>query len=328
MTRNPLNDLADALEPQMTAVNALILKNLGSDVPMAQDIASGLIEAGGKRIRPLLTLAFGQIFNADDVSVQKLAAAVEFIHSATLLHDDVVDNSDLRRGIKTANSEFGNAAPVLVGDFLFARAFELMVEAGDINALDVLAKTSAKIAEGEVLQLSTKGDMSSGQDTYFKIIEAKTAILFAASTQVSAVLANSDRKHAHDYGLNLGLAFQIMDDVLDYDADAPKLGKSLGDDFREGKMTLPVWIAYDLGDEEEKDFWARTMSNRGGKHVQDDMDLATAMKYLRKHDVFEASKKIAYKHADEAQAALLKLPKHELTKMLKNLVSFVVERDF
>jgi len=309
----------------MDAVNSLILNHLGSDVPMAQEIAKNLIDAGGKRIRPLLTLAFAQIFNADDIAIQKLAAAVEFIHSATLLHDDVVDESDLRRGIKTANANFGNAAPILVGDFLFARAFELMVEAGDMNALDLLAKTSGKIAEGEVLQLSTKGDMTSGQDIYFKIIEAKTAILFAASTEISAVLSNQNRASARDYGLHLGLAFQIMDDVLDYDADEPKLGKSLGDDFRDGKMTLPVWISYDEGSDTERDFWTRTMGN---KPTQTDEDLTTAMKYLRAQDAFEKAKKVAYIHADKAIGALDKLPNHDVKKALKNLVHFVVERDY
>lgn len=323
MTQTPLNILYDQLSDDMAAVNDLIIEHMGSDVPMAQTIASGLIEAGGKRIRPLLTLAFGHILGADLIKTKQLAAAVEFIHSATLLHDDVVDESDQRRGIKTANAHFGNAAPILVGDFLFARAFELMVETGDLNVLKLLSKTSSDIAQGEVLQLATKGDMTSGQEIYFKIIEAKTAILFAAGTQSPATLTDHYEEIARAYGLHLGMAFQIMDDVLDYAADAPKLGKSLGDDFREGKLTLPVWIAYEAGNETEQDFWYRTMS----KNSQNDEDLATAMKYLRAHNAFDQSIIVAETHVQKAKDALAKLPDHNLTNILSSLVDFVVARD-
>lgn len=318
----PLDRLAEKLAPDMDAVNALILDHLGSDVPMAQEIAQGLIAAGGKRIRPLLTLAFGKIAGADDDAVRKMAAAVEFIHSATLLHDDVVDASDLRRGQPSANAVFGNAAPVLVGDFLFARAFELMVEADNLPALALLARTSGEIAQGEVLQLSVKGDLSSGLDTYYKIIEAKTAVLFAASTQVPTILAGDSGDAARAYGIHLGMAFQIMDDVLDYAAEQPKLGKTLGDDFAEGKMTLPVWLAYADANAEEKAFWQRTMADADQKTG----DLETAMTHLKRHDAFDRSLAVAYEHADKGRAALAALNAHDLKDDLSGLLDFVVNR--
>lgn len=320
----PLDRLAEKLAPDMEAVNTLILDHLGSDVPMAQEIASGLITAGGKRIRPLLTLAFGKIMGAPDNAVRMMAAAVEFIHSATLLHDDVVDESDLRRGQPSARAMFGNSAPILVGDFLFARAFELMVKADNLPALSLLARTAGDIAQGEVLQLSVKGVLSAGVDTYYKIIEAKTAVLFAASTQVPAILAAQDKAEeaARAYGIHLGLAFQIMDDVLDYAAEQPKLGKTLGDDFAEGKMTLPVWLALDKASAEEKNFWTRTMA----EHNQTKGDLSLAMDILREHDAFDASLKIAYSHADQGRMALATLPQNKLTQDLSELLDFVVER--
>jgi octaprenyl-diphosphate synthase len=321
----PLDRLADTLAPDMDAVNALILAHLGSEVPLAQEIAQSLIEAGGKRIRPLLTLAGGAIASAPSEAAHQLAAAIEFIHSATLLHDDVVDESDLRRGQPSAYALHGNAAPVLVGDFLFARAFELMVRAGNIKALDLLARTAARIAEGEVLQLSVKGDLSAGADIYFKIIEAKTAVLFAAATEVGAILAggrNADAARA--YGLHLGMAFQIVDDVLDYAAQQPALGKTLGDDFKEGKITLPIWLALDSANEEERAFWRRTLAD----HDQRDGDLDRAMEILTAHDVFTRARIIAQDHAAKAREALETLPAHALTPVLTDLLDFVLERKF
>lgn len=321
---SPLNTLADRLAPDMEAVNALILAHLGSDVPMAQTIAQGLITAGGKRIRPLLTLAFGKIMGADDDKVRQMAAAVEFIHSATLLHDDVVDESDLRRGNPSANATFGNAAPVLVGDFLFARAFQMMVQPGNLSALELLARTAGDIAQGEVLQLSVKNNLDSGIDTYFKIIEAKTAVLFAASTEVAAILADKPREAARAYGLHLGMAFQIMDDVLDYAAQKPALGKNIGDDFHEGKMTLPVWLALAEGDAREQAFWMRTM----GEHIQTGDDLEQALAILRKHYAFAQAHNVAQIHAQKAQQALGNLSSSEFTPILSELLDFVLTREY
>lgn len=319
---SPLDRLADHLSPDMAAVNALILQHLGSEVPMAQDIAQNLIEAGGKRIRPLLGLAFGNIHGADMDKVRKLAAAIEFIHSATLLHDDVVDASDLRRGKPSANAVYGNAAPILVGDFLFARAFELVVQAENIPAFAILARTAGEIAQGEVLQLSVKGDLSVSRSTYDKIIAAKTAVLFAAATEIGAVLANAEGSAARAYGYHLGLAFQIMDDVLDYDAEQPKLGKTLGDDFREGKLTLPVWLALEKADDTERAFWQRTMGDRD----QQENDLHKALDILRRHDSLTASKDVARMEADKARQALTRLPDHPLKADLADLLDFVLAR--
>ncbi len=318
----PLDRLAEHLAPDMDAVNALILDHLGSDVPMAQEIAQGLIAAGGKRIRPLLTLAFGKIMGAPDEAVRLMAASVEFIHSATLLHDDVVDESDLRRGQPSANATFGNAAPILVGDFLFARAFELMVKAQSLPALSLLARTAGEIAQGEVLQLSVKGDLTAGIETYNKIIEAKTAVLFAAATEVSAILANKDSAAARAYGLHLGMAFQIMDDVLDYIAETPALGKTTGDDFMEGKITLPVWLALASAEKEELGFWNRALkANARNQH-----DLDTAQAFLRHGNRFGESLKIAHKHATKGAMALEALPQNELTPLLSDLLDFVLQR--
>lgn len=319
----PLDDLGDLLADEMKAVNAMILSHLGSDVPLAQTIAAGLIAAGGKRIRPLLTLAFGRIFAADPVNTYRMAAGIEFIHSATLLHDDVVDSSTLRRGQPTANAVFGDAAPVLVGDFLFARAFEIMVQTGSLDALAMVAQTSSGLAQGEVLQLAVKGDLTTGVATYAKIIEAKTALLFAAATESAAIIGKGDRNAARAYGLHLGMAFQIMDDMLDYAAAQPKLGKTLGDDFREGKMTLPVWLALEDADSAERVFWTRTMS----EHIQTEDDLSRAMDILNRHDAFARSRMVAQDHADKAAAALEQWTGSALHAPLLRLLDFVVDRE-
>ncbi len=319
---SPLDRLADALAPEMAQVNTLILKHLGSEVPLAQEIGSGLIASGGKRIRPLLTLAGASLFGPVNDNAQLLAAAIEFIHSATLLHDDVVDMSDLRRGAPSANAIHGNAAPVLVGDFLFARAFELMVDAKSLPALALLARTAGDIAQGEVLQLSVKGDLDAGIATYNRIIEAKTAVLFAAATEVGAILAGHDSAAARAYGLHLGMAFQIVDDVLDYAAATPKLGKTLGDDFAEGKITLPVWIALDGASRNETIFWQRTMR----EHIQEKDDLARAMEILARHDAFDKALTAAETHAGKAREALSTLPATQLTPVLSDLLDFVLAR--
>ena len=249
----------------MNAVNAVILDRMQSRIPLIPELAGHLIAGGGKRMRPMLTLASARLIGYTGTRHHRLAAAVEFIHTATLLHDDVVDGSDLRRGKRTANIIWGNPASVLVGDFLFSRSFELMVEADSLKALKILSNASAVIAEGEVNQLTAVRRIDLGEDRYLDIIGAKTAALFAAACRVAAVVADrSDEEElALDaYGRNLGIAFQLVDDAIDYTSDATTMGKDAGDDFREGKMTLPVILAYARGDEEDRRFWKDAVEGR------------------------------------------------------------------
>ena len=230
-----------------------------------------------------------------------LAACVEFIHTATLLHDDVVDESQLRRGLASANAVFGNKASVLVGDFLFARAFQLMVEDGSLRVLDILSHAAATIAEGEVLQLATQNDLSTSEARYLDVVRGKTAALFAAACQVGAVVADrpGDEETAlAEYGMNLGIAFQLVDDALDYAADQATLGKAVGDDFREGKITMPVLVAYGAGEESERVFWRRTLEDS----EQDEADLATAMRLVEDRGAIRATLDRAAGFARERQA--------------------------
>ena len=254
-----------------------------------------------------------------------LAAAVEFIHSATLLHDDVVDESALRRGQKPANLIWGNSASILVGDFLFARAFNLMVEAGSMEALGILSTAASVIAEGEVQQLAALRDIEMTEDAYMSVIKGKTAELFAAATEVSPVIANrpiAERKALRDYGMKLGLAFQLVDDALDYGGVESALGKSVGDDFREGKVTLPVIRAFKAATEDEKAFWRRVIV----KHEQEDKDLERAISLLRSTGALTSTLDMAKRFADEAQQGLDIFPASPVRDTLKDLVSFVVER--
>ncbi len=293
---SPLDQLGDVLHDDMVAVNKVILDRMQSDVPMIPELAGYLIAAGGKRIRPLLTLACASLFNDMSDNPKKLAAAVEFIHTATLLHDDVVDGSDQRRGKATANEVFGNQASVLVGDFLFARAFELMVETGNINALNSLARASATITEGEVLQMSLIGKTDITRDHYFKVIEAKTAALFAASCEVAPILTGKDSAPFTHYGHALGMSFQIIDDVMDY--TSPKMGKDKGDDFMEGKITLPLIIAMEQADEMDKDFLKSTIANPSLDNLDD------FIACLEKYNAFEQSIEIAQEYSHQASEAL------------------------
>ncbi|NNC51860.1 MAG: polyprenyl synthetase family protein, partial [Erythrobacter sp.] len=242
----------------MNQVNQVILDRMQSEVPLIPALAGHLISGGGKRLRPMLTLAGAELVGYTGARHYKLAAAVEFIHTATLLHDDVVDGSDLRRGKAAANIIFGNPATVLVGDFLFSRSFELMTEDGSLKVLKILSGASAIIAEGEVDQLTAQRKIDTSEQRYLHIIRAKTAALFAAASRIAAVVAecsDEEEQALDEYGRNLGVAFQLVDDALDYDADAAQMGKDRGDDFREGKMTLPVILAYARGSEEEREFW-------------------------------------------------------------------------
>ena len=300
-----LDPLVNLLADDMKAVNAMILQRLASDVPLIPELAGHLIAAGGKRIRPMMTLAGAQIAGGSAHAVG-LATAVEFIHSATLLHDDVIDESNLRRGRDTANALWGNEASVLVGDFLFARAFELMVEAGDITVLGQLANASARITEGEIKQMTIAGMPDTPQDAYFDVITGKTAILFAAAAAAGAKLAGAnddDVAVMHDYGLQLGLAFQIMDDAMDYGVSSSAMGKNTGDDFIDQKITLPVILAWQDGDANDREFWQRTMGD--GNFA--DGDLATAQAILASHDAIDRSIAIAGDYANAAIAALSRL---------------------
>lgn len=325
-TPHPLDRLSALLGDDMQQVNTMIVRNMHSEVQLIPQLAAYLIAAGGKRIRPLLTLATTRLYGDMGPRPYGLSASVEFIHTATLLHDDVVDESVERRGKSSANIVFGNQASVLVGDFLFSRAFQLMVQDGSLDVLRILSTASAVIAEGEVLQLSAANDLSTTLDHYKAIIGAKTAALFAAACEIGPVIAGSGpqaQQAMRDYGHNLGLAFQIADDVLDYTADEAKLGKTVGDDFREGKLTAPVLIALGEADEQERAFWTRTM----GELQQTPDDLAAAITLLNKHRAFEKGLDMARNYAALAEQALLTAPASPIRDSLLDILKFSVERD-
>ena len=275
-----LDPMIQLVASDLNHVNAVILERMQSDVALIPELAGHLIAGGGKRMRPMLTLASARLLDYPGGRHHKLAAAVEFIHTATLLHDDVVDGSGLRRGRRTANIIWGNPASVLVGDFLFSRAFELMVEDGSLKVLRILSGTSAIIAEGEVNQLTAVRRIDLSEERYLDIIGAKTAALFAAACRIAAVVAerpDADETALDAYGRNLGIAFQLVDDAIDYVSDASTMGKDAGDDFREGKMTLPVILAYARGSEAERDFWKDAVSGRRTR----DEDFAEAIRLVR-----------------------------------------------
>ncbi|BCI72163.1 polyprenyl synthetase family protein [Sphingomonas sp. S17] len=276
-----LDPMIRLVADDMNAVNQVIIDRMRSEIPLIPQLAGHLISGGGKRMRPMLTLASAQLLGYRGTSHHVLAAAVEFIHTATLLHDDVVDGSDLRRGRRTANIIWGNPASVLVGDFLFSRSFQLMVDAGSLKVLNILSGASAVIAEGEVNQLTAVRQVGLPEERYLSIIDAKTAALFAAACRIAAVVA--ERPEAEElaleaYGRNLGIAFQLIDDAIDYVSDAGTMGKDAGDDFREGKMTLPVILAYARGNEEERAFWKDAVEGRRTS----DQDFTRAIALVRK----------------------------------------------
>jgi len=309
----------------MAAVDALILDRMQSPVGLIPNLAQHLVGAGGKRLRPLLTVATSLMCGYEGESHHKLAAAVEFIHSATLLHDDVVDESELRRGQKPANLIWGNSASILVGDFLFARAFNLMVETGSMEALGILSNASSVIAEGEVQQLAALRDVKMDEEAYMQVISAKTAALFAAATEVSPVIAErpaKERTALRDYGLKLGLAFQLVDDALDYGGFESALGKAVGDDFREGKMTLPVIRAVEAADKTEAEFWHRVIVER----EQTEVDFETAISLLRKTGALDSTTDLARQYAREAREALAIFKESPWRETLEDLADYVVER--
>ena len=324
--RKPHERLGDYLKSDMAAVNTLIQERMASEhAPRIPEVSAHLIEAGGKRLRPMLTLAAARMCGYDGPYHVHLAATVEFIHTATLLHDDVVDESAQRRGKPTANLLWDNKSSVLVGDYLFARSFQLMVETGSIRVLDILANASATIAEGEVLQLTAAQDLRTDEAIYLKVVRGKTAALFSAATQVGGVVAgvvDADEQALYEYGDALGICFQIVDDLLDYGGDAGATGKNVGDDFRERKLTLPVIKAVAKADDQERAFWKRVIE----KGDQREGDLEHALSLLAKHGAMEAAREDALDWAAKAKAALSRLPEHDLRDMLHDLTDFVVAR--
>ncbi len=326
MAQKPHELLAATLSDEMEAVNTLIQTRMASKhAPRIPEVTAHLVEAGGKRLRPMLTLAAAKMCGYDGEHHLKLAATVEFIHTATLLHDDVVDESGQRRGRPTANLLWDNKSSVLVGDYLFSRSFQLMVETGSLRVLDILANASATIAEGEVLQMTAAQDLKTGEDIYLQVVRGKTAALFSAATEVGGVIAEADEaqvKALFDYGDALGIAFQIADDLLDYQGDAKATGKNVGDDFRERKLTLPVIKAVAQASDEERDFWKRTIE----KGRQEEGDLEHALGLMDKYDTLAATRDDAYEWANKAKDALQVLPEHPIRQMLNDLADYVVAR--
>jgi octaprenyl-diphosphate synthase len=320
-----LDGLIALAAPDMAAVDALIRRHMDSPVPVIPALADHLIAGSGKRLRPLLTVAAARMAGARDDACLKLAAAVEFIHTATLLHDDVVDSSELRRGRVAAHLIWGAPSSVLVGDFLFARAFELMVGAGSMSALEILARASRVIAEGEVLQLTRAHDLDLGQELYLEIIQAKTAELFAAAAECGAVSAGAPPERCRalrKFGMDLGLAFQLVDDALDYSSDSATLGKNPGDDFREGKATLPLLLTMARTGPAEREFWVRTVDRR----EQTDADFQRACELMRQTGALAATLDLARSYAQSAKAALADFPANSWRPALEDLADFAVSR--
>jgi octaprenyl-diphosphate synthase len=323
--RASIADLIALTSADMGRVNELILSKAGSDVEMIPEIANHLISSGGKRLRPMVTLAAAQMFGYSGEGHVKLATSVEFMHTATLLHDDVVDESDLRRGRKTARMIWGNQASVLVGDFLLGQAFRMMVDVGSLDALDVLSSAACVIAEGEVLQLSVAKNMETTEDDYLSVIRAKTAALFAAAAEVGPIVAEigrSGRNALKSYGMNLGLAFQLVDDALDYGGKAADLGKNVGDDFREGKITLPVILAYRRGTEDERAFWRDAIE--AGNST--DANLEKALGLITKYGTLSDTIGRAIHYGTIARDALAPLPDTVWKSALMEVIDFCIER--
>lgn len=322
-----LDSIINLVAAEMNQVNAVILERMQSQIPLIPELAGHLIAGGGKRMRPMLTLATARLLDYSGARHHKLAAAVEFIHTATLLHDDVVDGSDLRRGRRTANIIWGNPASVLVGDFLFSRSFELMVEDGSLKVLKILSNASAVIAEGEVNQLTAQRQVNTGEDKYLDIIGAKTAALFAAACRISAVVAERDEatEEALDsYGRNLGIAFQLVDDAIDYASDAETMGKGVGDDFRDGKVTLPVILAYARGGADDRAFWQAAME---GRRISDD-DLAHAKLLLTQTRAIDDTLTRARHYGQRAIDALGPFAASAAKSALIEAVEFAIARAY
>ncbi len=324
---SPYDTLRALCSDDLAKVNRLILEHMNSEVALIPQLAGHIIAAGGKRLRPLLTLASARMCGYRAERHIGLAATVEFIHTATLLHDDVVDESNLRRGLDTANTLWGNKPSVLVGDFLFSRAFQLMVQSRSLEVLEILSSASAIIAEGEVAQMVTANDTATSVDDYLAVIRAKTAALFDAACRIGAVIAErppSEAQALSDFGLNLGIAFQLIDDYLDYVAQEAQLGKMVGDDFREGKITLPVVLAYARGDGEDRRFWRRVLEDLD----QRPDDFEHALTLLRRTDALADTMAQARGYADAARKALSVFPDSAYRHALADIADFCVDRAY
>ena len=322
-----IDALVSLVNADMERVNAMILSRTGSDVTMIPEVANHLIESGGKRLRPMLTLATAALSGYRGEGHIKLAASVEFMHTATLLHDDVVDESEMRRGKKAARMLWGNEASVLVGDFLLGQAFKMMVEVGSLHCLDVLSTAAAVIAEGEVMQLGAAKNTATTEDDYLAVIRAKTAALFAAASEVGPIIAGLDKTAqdaARSYGTNLGVAFQLVDDALDYGGASSVLGKNIGDDFREGKITLPVVLSYRRGNDEERAFWRRALTD--GEN--DAEGLQKAIGIMRSHRALEDTVERARHYGEMAKDALKLFPASPMRSALEDVVDFCVARAY
>jgi octaprenyl-diphosphate synthase len=320
-----LGELAALVAADMARVNAMILSRTGSEVAMIPEVANHLISSGGKRLRPMLTLATAQLSGYRGDGHIKLAASVEFMHTATLLHDDVVDESDMRRGKVAARVKWGNEASVLVGDFLLGQAFKMMVEVGSLRALDILSSAAAVIAEGEVMQLAAAKNTETNEDEYLAVIRAKTAELFGAACEVGPVIADRPKAEAaacRSYGMNLGIAFQLVDDALDYGGTASTLGKNVGDDFREGKITLPVVLSFRRGNAGERAFWRRTLVD--GEVGDGDLEHAVAV--MRRHRALDDTIERARHYGAIARDALALFPAGAMKQALLDAVDFCIAR--
>ena len=322
-----LNRLLDLVAADMERVNAAIIARTGSDVAMIPEVANHLISSGGKRLRPMLTIAMAKLAGYAGDGHINFAAAVEFMHTAPLLHDDVVDESDMRRGKLAARMLWGNEASVLVGDFLLGQAFKMMVEVGNLHALDILSSAAAVIAEGEVMQLGTAKNTATNEDEYLAVIRGKTAELFAAACEVGPALATKEKAEqaaCRSFGMNLGIAFQLVDDALDYGGKSAKLGKNIGDDFREGKITLPVVLSFRRGSESERAFWNRTLV----ESKVEDGDIDTAMALMAKHHAIEDTLGRARHYGAIAKDALALAPDSPIKQALEEAVDFSIARAF
>ena len=322
-----LDPMIQLVAPDLNHVNAVILDRMQSEVALIPELAGHLIAGGGKRMRPMLTLASARLLDYPGVRHHKLAAAVEFIHTATLLHDDVVDGSGLRRGRRTANIIWGNPASVLVGDFLFARAFELMVEDGSLKVLRILRRASSVIAEGEVIQLTAQRQVETSEDKYLEIIKAKTAALFAAACRIAAVVAEREEAvedNLDSYGRHLGIAFQLVDDAIDYASDSATMGKGVGDDFRDGKVTLPVILAYARGSEADRRFWREAMAGARAE----DADLAHAIGLLEASGALNDTLERARHYGQRAIDALGPFAPSRAKSALIEAVEFAIARAY
>ena len=323
--RGLIEGLIATTRSDMTRVNELILTKAGSDVELIPKLARHLISSGGKRLRPMVTLAAAQMFGYSGEGHVKLATSVEFMHTATLLHDDVVDESDLRRGKQTARMIWGNQASVLVGDFLLGQAFRMMVEVGSLDALGVLSDAAAVIAEGEVMQLGVAKNLETTEDEYLTVIKAKTAALFSAAAEVGPIIAKAsrgDRAALRSYGTNLGLAFQLVDDALDYGGSTRDLGKNVGDDFREGKVTLPVILAYRRGSEEERRFWKDAIEGE----LDDAALLEKAIRLMHRHGAIVDTVGRARHFGEIARDALAPLKATPQKAALVDVIDFCISR--